>query len=48
MTELLMPLLKISLVIFMAGNLMDMGLRLDATDALRGLRHIRFVVLTLL
>jgi len=48
MTELLMPLLKISLVIFMAGNLMDMGLRLDATEALRGLRHVRFVVLTLL
>jgi BASS family bile acid:Na+ symporter len=48
MTELLMPLLKISLVIFMAGNLLDMGLRLDANDALRGLRHVRFVVLTLL
>jgi bile acid:Na+ symporter, BASS family len=48
MAEMLMPLLKVSLVIFMAGNLMDMGLRLDPGDALRGLRNIRFVVLTLL
>jgi BASS family bile acid:Na+ symporter len=48
MTDLLMPALKISLVIFMAGNLMDMGLRLDAGDALRGLRNPRFVALTLL
>jgi len=48
MTELLMPMLKISLVIFMAGNLMDMGLRLDPADALRGLRNVRFVALTLI
>jgi bile acid:Na+ symporter, BASS family len=48
MAEMLMPLLKVSLVIFMGGNLLDMGLRLDAKEALRGLRHVRFVVLTLL
>ncbi|MBP0464198.1 bile acid:sodium symporter [Roseomonas sp. PWR1] len=48
MADLLMPALKISLVIFMAGNLMDMGLRLEIADALRGLRNLRFVVLTLL
>jgi BASS family bile acid:Na+ symporter len=40
-------LLKIALVIFMAGNLLDMGLRLDPRAALRGLRNVRFVVLTL-
>jgi BASS family bile acid:Na+ symporter len=48
MTPLLTVLLKISLVIFMAGNLLDMGLRLDPRDALRGLRNVRFVALTLL
>jgi bile acid:Na+ symporter, BASS family len=37
-------LLKISLVIFMAGNLLDMGLRLNPQVALRGLRNVRFVV----
>jgi bile acid:Na+ symporter, BASS family len=48
MTELFTILLKISLVIFMAGNLLDMGLRLNPQDALRGLRNVRFVVHTLL
>jgi len=41
-------MLKISLVIFMAGNLMEMGLRLDVEDGLRGLRNIKFVAYTLL
>ncbi len=48
MDDILMVPLKISLVIFMAGNLLDMGLRLNPQDALRGLRNVRFVVLTLL
>jgi bile acid:Na+ symporter, BASS family len=48
MNDLLMILLKISLVIFMAGNLLDMGLRLNPQDALRGLRNGRFVAYTLL
>jgi len=48
MNPLLMVLLKVSLVIFMAGNLLDMGLKLDPQDALRGLRNARFVALTLL
>jgi BASS family bile acid:Na+ symporter len=48
MTELLTTLLKISLVIFMAGNLLDMGLRLKLRDALQGLRNVRFVTLSLL
>lgn len=40
--------LKIALVIFMAGNLLDMGLRLDPRAALGGLRDTRFVIYTLL
>lgn len=48
MTELLSIALKISLVIFMAGNLLDMGLRLNPGDALRGLRNARFVAYTVL
>jgi len=40
--------LKISLVVFMAGNLMDMGLRLNPPDAVRGLKDIRFVVYVLI
>jgi bile acid:Na+ symporter, BASS family len=41
-------LLKISLVIFIAGNLLEMGLKLNPADALRGLRNARFVAYTLL
>jgi BASS family bile acid:Na+ symporter len=48
MNDILMILLKISLVIFMAGNLLDMGLRLNPQDALRGLRNVRFVLHALL
>jgi BASS family bile acid:Na+ symporter len=48
MNDLLMVALKIALVIFMAGNLLDMGLRLDPQNALRGLRDARFVAYTLL
>jgi BASS family bile acid:Na+ symporter len=46
--ETLNALLKISLVIFMAGNLLDMGLRLKLGTALVGLRNMRFVSLSLL
>jgi bile acid:Na+ symporter, BASS family len=48
MTELLNTLLKISLVIFMAGNLLGMGLRLQLGTALVGLRNVRFVSFSLL
>lgn len=48
MTEFLAVLLKIALVVFMAGNLLDMGLRLVPQDALRGSQNIRFVAYTLL
>ena len=48
MTELFTTSLKYSIAIFMAGNYLDMGLRLDPQQALRGLRNVRFVALTLL
>jgi BASS family bile acid:Na+ symporter len=48
MADLLAIPLKISIVIFMAGNLFDMGLRLDPQEALRGLRNARFVALALI
>jgi bile acid:Na+ symporter, BASS family len=41
-------LLKITLVIFMVGNLLDMGLRLKLPAAISGLEDRRFVVLSLL
>jgi len=41
-------ILKISLAIFIAGNLFEMGLRLNLQDALKGLSNYRFVVYTLL
>lgn len=48
MNDVWMILFKISVAIFVAGNLLDMGLRLNPRDALRGLRNVRFVVLALL
>jgi BASS family bile acid:Na+ symporter len=48
MTEFLNILLKITMVIFMIGNLLDLGLRLNLKEALRGLRDVRFVTLSVL
>jgi BASS family bile acid:Na+ symporter len=48
MTETLNILLKITVVIFMAGNLLDLGLRVDIKQALRGLRDVRFTSLSVL
>jgi bile acid:Na+ symporter, BASS family len=48
MNETLTILLKITVVIFMAGNLLDLGLRLNLKEALRGLRDVRFVTLSVL
>jgi bile acid:Na+ symporter, BASS family len=48
MTELFATLLKFSIAIFMAGNYLDMGLRLYPHQAFRGLRNVRFVALTLI
>jgi bile acid:Na+ symporter, BASS family len=42
--DTLMTALKISLVIFMAGNLLGIGLRLNPNNAFRGLRNVRFVM----
>ena len=47
MSAIWMLLFKISLAIFMAGSLLEMGLRLNLPDALRGLRSVRFVAYTL-
>jgi bile acid:Na+ symporter, BASS family len=47
MTEVLTVLLKITIVIFMAGNLLDLGLRVNLNEALRGLRDVRFVTLSI-
>ena len=40
--------LQISLVLFMVGNLLDMGLLLKLQEAMRALRDVRFVTLSLL
>jgi BASS family bile acid:Na+ symporter len=47
MSDILALLFKISLAIFMAGSLLEMGLKISLPDALRGLRNVRFVVYTL-
>ena len=48
MTETLQILLKISLILFMVGNLLAMGLRLKPTEAMVGLKNIKFVSQSLL
>jgi len=48
MDELLPVLLKITVVIFMVGNLLELGLRIDLRKAVAGLRDVRFVTLSLL
>ena len=48
MTDILQITLKITLVIFMVGNLLDMGLRLKLSDAVAGLKNVRFVIQSLL
>jgi bile acid:Na+ symporter, BASS family len=48
MTELLPILLKVTVIIFMAGNLLELGLKLDLKKAMAGLRDVRFVTLSLL
>lgn len=47
MNAVWMLLFKISLAIFMAGSLLEMGLRLSLPGALRGLRNARFVAYTI-
>jgi bile acid:Na+ symporter, BASS family len=47
MGNVLMILFKVSLAVFMAGSLLEMGLKVNLPDALRGLRSFRFVAYTL-
>jgi BASS family bile acid:Na+ symporter len=46
-SDVLMLSFKVSLAIFMACSLLDMGLRLNLKDAIQGLRDFRFVAHTL-
>ncbi len=46
--EILQKLLGITLVIFMAGNLLEMGLKLQLEEARGALRNLRFLMLSLL
>jgi len=48
MSDVLGVLFKVSLAIFMAGSLFEMGLKINLQDALRGLRDLRFVAHTLI
>src|SRR5512142_2905838 len=40
--------LKLTLVVFMIGNLLDMGLKLQLSEAMQDLRDVRFVSLSVL
>ncbi len=48
MTDLLEKLLGVTLAIFMAGSLLEMGLKLDLKKAAAALRDVRFMVMALL
>ncbi len=47
MNELLSKLTSITIIIFMSGSLLEMGLKLKLDEAFKALRNARFVVLTL-
>lgn len=46
--QALNTILNVTIVIFMVGNLLEVGLRLKVAEALAALRNVRFVVFTLL
>ena len=48
MEELLQKIQTITIVIFMVGNLLEVGLRLNVPEAVAALRNVRFVVTSLL
>lgn len=48
MNEILQKIMGITIVIFMVGNLLEVGLRLQVSEALSALRNARFVVTSLL
>ena len=45
---MLQDLMNVTIVIFMVGNLLEVGLRLNVTEALAALRNVRFLVTSLL
>jgi len=48
MADVIEVVLKLSLVVFMVGNLLDMGLKLSLAEAIRDLRDVRFVAVSVL
>jgi BASS family bile acid:Na+ symporter len=48
MDAILQKIMGITIVIFMVGNLLEVGLRLQVAEALAALRNVRFLVLSLL
>ncbi len=44
MEQILEKIQSVTIVIFMAGNLLDVGLRLSVSEALAALRNARFLV----
>src|SRR5512137_2257303 len=48
MDALLHQVMGITIVIFMVGNLLEVGLRLDVPEAVAALRNVRFVAISLL
>jgi bile acid:Na+ symporter, BASS family len=48
MDEIIQKIMGVTIVIFMVGNLLEVGLRLKVEEALAALRNVRFVCLTLL
>jgi len=48
MVDLLEKLLGVTIAIFMAGSLLEMGLKLDLKKAVHAVRDVRFIVMALL
>jgi BASS family bile acid:Na+ symporter len=48
MDAILQQIMAITIVIFMVGNLLEVGLRLQVSEALAALRNVRFVLMSLL
>ena len=48
MADILPRLLNLTLVVFMLGSLLEMGLKLKLSEARGAMRNVRFLVLTLL
>ncbi len=48
MDAILQMIKGITIIIFMVGNLLEVGLRLEVSEAFAALRNVRFVVVSLL